>query len=82
MLPPPQAAQRCGHSRCCAVQILWTFSIYLESVAIMPQLFLLQKTEVRRPPPAAPRCAALPCRQRLLELPPRALCAVPCERVC
>lgn len=27
-------------------QILWTFSIYLESVAIMPQLFLLQKTEV------------------------------------
>jgi hypothetical protein len=28
-------------------QILWTFSIYLEAVAIMPQLFLLQKTEVR-----------------------------------
>lgn len=26
-------------------EILWTFSIYLESVAIMPQLFLLQKTE-------------------------------------
>ena len=40
------------------MQILWTFSIYLESVAIMPQLFLLQKTEVRRPPPAA-RCPAL-----------------------
>ena len=28
-------------------EILWTFSIYLEAVAIMPQLFLLQKTEVR-----------------------------------
>jgi len=27
-------------------EILWTFSIYLEAVAIMPQLFLLQKTEV------------------------------------
>jgi len=25
-------------------EILWTFSIYLESVAIMPQLFLLQRT--------------------------------------
>uniref|UniRef100_A0A914V029 ER lumen protein-retaining receptor n=1 Tax=Plectus sambesii TaxID=2011161 RepID=A0A914V029_9BILA len=24
--------------------ILWTFSIYLESVAIMPQLFMLSKT--------------------------------------
>ena len=76
---PPSAAAT--HAAAPCVQILWTFSIYLESVAIMPQLFLLQKTEVRRPPPAA-RCAALPCRQRLLELPPRALCAVPCERVC
>ena len=27
-------------------EILWTFSIYLEAVAIVPQLFLLQKTEV------------------------------------
>lgn len=25
-------------------QILWTFSIYLEAVAILPQLFLLQRT--------------------------------------
>nr|CAD7581646.1 unnamed protein product [Timema californicum] len=25
-------------------QILWTFSIYLESVAILPQLFLVSKT--------------------------------------
>jgi len=25
-------------------QVLWTFSIYLESVAIMPQLFMLSKT--------------------------------------
>src|SRR6185437_6639736 len=25
-------------------QILWTFSIYLESVAIMPQLFMLSRT--------------------------------------
>ena len=25
-------------------QILWTFSIWLESVAILPQLFMLQRT--------------------------------------
>ena len=25
------------------MEILWTFSIYLESVAILPQLFMLQK---------------------------------------
>ena len=45
-------------------QILWTFSIYLEAVAIMPQLFLLQKTEVRTAPQAPPAarggCIALP----------------------
>ena len=27
------------------VQILWTFSIYLEAVAILPQLVLLQRTQ-------------------------------------
>jgi len=27
-----------------AMEILWTFSIYLESVAILPQLFMLSKT--------------------------------------
>lgn len=26
------------------MQILWTFSIYLESVAILPQLFMISKT--------------------------------------
>lgn len=26
------------------MEVLWTFSIYLESVAIMPQLFMLSKT--------------------------------------
>ena len=26
------------------MEILWTFSIYLESVAILPQLFMVQKT--------------------------------------
>ena len=26
------------------VEILWAFSIYLESVAILPQLFMLQRT--------------------------------------
>lgn len=26
------------------LQVLWTFSIWLESVAILPQLFLLQRT--------------------------------------
>lgn len=31
---------------CCLyfLQILWTFSIYLESVAILPQLFMISKT--------------------------------------
>lgn len=28
-----------------AVQILWKFSIYLESVAILPQLVLLNRTQ-------------------------------------
>ena len=28
----------------CPFQIMWTFSIYLESVAIMPQLFMLSRT--------------------------------------
>lgn len=28
----------------CSSQILWTFSIYLESVAIMPQLYMISKT--------------------------------------
>jgi ER lumen protein retaining receptor len=28
-----------------ALQVLWTFSIYLEAVAIMPQLVLLQRTQ-------------------------------------
>ena len=27
------------------VQLLWTFSIYLEAVAILPQLVLLQRTQ-------------------------------------
>ena len=27
------------------MQILWTFSIYLEAVAILPQLVLLQRTQ-------------------------------------
>ena len=30
---------------CCCAQILWTFSIYLEAVAILPQLVLLQRTQ-------------------------------------
>lgn len=29
---------------CCLLQVLWTFSIYLESVAILPQLFMVSKT--------------------------------------
>lgn len=28
----------------CHFQVLWTFSIYLESVAILPQLFMVSKT--------------------------------------
>ena len=27
------------------IQVLWTFSIYLEAVAILPQLVLLQRTQ-------------------------------------
>lgn len=27
------------------LQVLWTFSIYLEAVAILPQLILLQRTQ-------------------------------------
>uniref|UniRef100_A0A667HLQ6 ER lumen protein-retaining receptor n=1 Tax=Lynx canadensis TaxID=61383 RepID=A0A667HLQ6_LYNCA len=34
------------------LEILWTFSIYLESVAILPQLFMVSKTGRRRPSPA------------------------------
>lgn len=29
----------------CALQVLWTFSIYLEAVAILPQLVLMQRTQ-------------------------------------
>lgn len=32
------------HDRKFDLQVLWTFSIYLESVAILPQLFLVSKT--------------------------------------
>jgi predicted LPLAT superfamily acyltransferase len=39
-------------SHCClhrsvltCLQVLWTFSIYLEAVAILPQLILLQRTQ-------------------------------------
>ena len=34
MSPPP-----------CLRQVIWTFSIYLEAVAILPQLVLLQRTQ-------------------------------------
>ena len=36
---------------CCALnrhellQVLWAFSIYLEAIAILPQLFMLQRTK-------------------------------------
>ena len=32
------------HPLCNPFQILWTFSIYLEAVAILPQLFMVSKT--------------------------------------
>lgn len=35
---------RKGNNYLVLFQILWTFSIYLESVAILPQLFLVSKT--------------------------------------
>uniref|UniRef100_A0A915E075 ER lumen protein-retaining receptor n=1 Tax=Ditylenchus dipsaci TaxID=166011 RepID=A0A915E075_9BILA len=31
------------------LEVLWTFSIYLEAVAIMPQLFMLSKPEPQKP---------------------------------
>lgn len=34
-----------GELKCWALQILWTFSIYLEAVAILPQLVMLQRTQ-------------------------------------
>lgn len=34
-----------SEASCCAMQILWTASLYLEAVAIFPQLTLLQKTQ-------------------------------------
>jgi hypothetical protein len=34
----------CVFLRFFMLQVLWTFSIYLESVAILPQLFLVSKT--------------------------------------
>lgn len=33
------------HSQFTFVEVLWTFSIYLEAVAILPQLVLLQRTK-------------------------------------
>lgn len=38
--PPPP----CWSRHPCPAQVLWTFSIYLEAVAILPQLVLLQRT--------------------------------------
>lgn len=35
--------QLLGHSRFSIMEILWTFSIYLESIAILPQLIVLQR---------------------------------------
>ena len=34
-----------GELTCWALQILWTFSIYLEAVAILPQLVMLLRTQ-------------------------------------
>lgn len=33
------------HLKLSIMELLWTFSIYLEAVAILPQLFLLQRTQ-------------------------------------
>ena len=40
-------------------EVIWAFSVYLEAVAILPQLFLLQKLGEVRPTRAAPPHAAL-----------------------
>ncbi len=44
-LCPATHTVRVARPRCGAWQVLWTFSIYLEAVAIIPQLVLLQRTQ-------------------------------------
>jgi ER lumen protein retaining receptor len=44
LIGPCLVAALCVHSAFTVAEILWTFSIYLEAVAILPQLFLVQRT--------------------------------------
>ena len=42
LLAPAAVAALLVHTRFTFIEVLWSFSIYLESVAILPQLVLLQ----------------------------------------
>ena len=59
-------------------QVLWTFSIYLEAVAIIPQLVLLQRTQnidnLTGNYVFLLGCAALPARAKGRAAPP---CSTP-----
>eukprot|EP01024_Parvocaulis_polyphysoides_P020906 TRINITY_DN19854_c0_g2_i2.p1 TRINITY_DN19854_c0_g2~~TRINITY_DN19854_c0_g2_i2.p1 ORF type:complete len:255 (-),score=-14.17 TRINITY_DN19854_c0_g2_i2:285-947(-) len=44
LIAPCAALAMFIHSKFTALELLWTFSIYLESVAILPQLWQLQRT--------------------------------------
>lgn len=44
LVGPAAVAALLFHLKNTVVEVLWAFSIFLEAVAIMPQLFLLQKT--------------------------------------
>lgn len=44
LLAPAAVAALLVHTRFTFIEVLWSFSIYLESVAILPQLVLLQRT--------------------------------------
>ncbi|KDD73875.1 ER lumen protein retaining receptor [Helicosporidium sp. ATCC 50920] len=45
LLGPCAALALLLHHRFTPLEILWTFSIYLEAVAILPQLVLMQRTQ-------------------------------------
>lgn len=45
LVPCLHACRSWRRGRALGVQVLWTFSIYLEAVAILPQLVLLQRTQ-------------------------------------
>ena len=64
-------------------EVVWAFSVYLEAVAILPQLFLLQKLGEVRPTRAAParRARHRRSRHRRHRTAPRRLCRAQVENL-